>query len=157
MMRATGFLLGTVMMLAVFLFVFGDGIAPPPLPVPVSRAATTPPPPTAPAPVEDDSAGGLELDPQLWDESLDAYETDSRDDAMPDGTREASRYRVWSPFHSKWAAEGFAQRLSQATDVPVEVINEAPGNYQVIFSYRDDGERQAMVEQIETVTGLELE
>jgi hypothetical protein len=39
----------------------------------------------------------------------------------------------------------------------VEVVNESPGNYQVVFSYRDDGERQALVEHIETVTGLELE
>ncbi len=40
---------------------------------------------------------------------------------------------------------------------PMEVVNESPGNYQVVFSYRDDGERQALVERIETVTGLELE
>ncbi len=39
----------------------------------------------------------------------------------------------------------------------MEVVNEGPGNYQVVFSYRDDGERQAMVRQIEAVTGLELE
>ena len=111
-----------------------------PLQLPVSSAAAIAPPPTAPELAEDDSQDAASLD----------------DEELPDAI-EVSRYRVWSPFHSKWAAEGFAQRLSQATDVPVEVINEAPGNYQVIFSYRDDGERQAMVEQIETVTGLELE
>ena len=177
MMRATGFLLGAVLMLAVFLFVLGDGTPPSALQVPVSSAAVTPPPPTDPAPAGDDSGAvaslddedlpdvtgnGLELDPKSRDESLGAYKTGSpnvakTDDTMPDDTIKASRYRVWSPFHSKWAAEGFAQRLSRATDVPVEVVNEGPGNYQVVFSYRDDGERQAMVEQIETVTGLELE
>jgi hypothetical protein len=201
MIRATGFLLGALLMLAVFLFVLGDGIAPSPLPAPVNRAAETTPPTIVSVPAEDasgeavvdsvvhpvadvadpdearlpdiDNSGSgvagnaLELDPQSWDESLVAYETSPRnevmpndsmpDASMPDDTMKASRYRVWSPFHSKWAAEGFARRLSQATDVPVEVINEQPGNYQVVFSYRDDGERQAMVEQIETVTGLELE
>jgi len=30
-------------------------------------------------------------------------------------------------------------------------------SYQVVFSYRDDEERRLLVEQIETVTGLELE
>jgi len=196
MIRATGFLLGALLMLAVFLFVLGDGIAPSPLPVPVNHAAETTLPTTVSVPAEDASGeadvdsvvhpvadvadpdearlpdignngsgvagNALELDPQSWDESLVAYETSPRNevmpnDSMPDDSMKASRYRVWSPFHSKWAAEGFARRLSQATDVPVEVINEQPGNYQVVFSYRDDGERQAMVEQIETVTGLELE
>jgi len=68
-----------------------------------------------------------------------------------------SRYLVWSPFKSAWAAQGFARRLTLATDVPVEVRDEGSGNFQVVFSYRDDSERQAMVRQIETVTGLELE
>jgi len=190
MIRATGFLLGALLMLAVFLFVFGDGLAPSPLPLTVSHAVETEPLSSVPAaagnvsadivdggsyPVNDvagpgeesqleavdgvpDVAGsGLELDPQSLNESLVAYQTVSRNGAMSNDTMEASRYRVWTPFHSKWAAEGFAQRLSQATDVPVEVINEEPGIYQVVFSYRDDGERQAMVEKIETVTGLELE
>ena len=112
--------------------------------------------------VPDVAGNTLELDPQSWDESLVAYEKSPRnkavpDDGMPDDSMKASRYPVWTPFHSKWAAQGFAQRLTRATDVPVEVINEQPGNYQVVFSYRDDGERQAMVEKIETVTGLELE
>jgi len=94
----------------------------------------------------------LLLDPQRWNQSIEAHETTSHDDAAA-----VSRYRVWSPFHSEWAANGFARRLVLATDVPVEVVNESPGNYQVVFSYRDDGERQALVERIETVTGLELE
>ena len=140
MIRAAGFLLGAVLMSAVFLLVLGDGVATSPLQLPVSSAAAITPTPTDPELAEDDSEDIASLD----------------NEDLPD-TIEVSRYRVWSPFHSKWAAEGFAQRLSQATDVPVEVINEAPGNYQVVFSYRDDGERQALVEHIETITGLELE
>jgi hypothetical protein len=95
---------------------------------------------------------GLALDPQSWNQSMAAHETGERNDAMA-----VSRYRVWSPFRSEWAANGFARRLALATDVPMEVVNESPQNYQVVFSYRDDGERQALVEHIQTVTGLELE
>ena len=104
----------------------------------------------------------MEPDPQSADASPAAHAAVSRNEAvssdmLPADTSKASRYRVWSPFHSKWAAEGFAQHLSQATAVPVEVVNAGAGNYQVVFSYRDDGERQALVERIETITGLELE
>jgi hypothetical protein len=101
---------------------------------------------------QDAADSGLELDPQSWNQSMAAHETDDRNDAAA-----VSRYQVWSPFRSEWAANGFARRLALATDVPVEVVNESPGNYQVVFSYRDDRERQALVERIETVTGLELE
>jgi hypothetical protein len=214
MMRATGFFLGTVLMLAVFLFALSAGISPMPVKKVDSHETDLPegPAATAELPVEDgidsvtppavDTAGldeadplevtgsdpaataavpvehgvdsvvhmaadtasleeadppevagsGLELDPQSWNQSLAAFDTADRNDATA-----VSRYLVWSPFHSKWAAQGFARRLTVATDVPVEVVNEGPGNYQVVFSYRDDGERQAMVERIETVTGLELE
>ena len=178
MMRASGFLLGTVLVLAAFLLVLWDGTAPSPLPV--SRTAATPLP-AGPATAEEDGAhpladtagvdeknrpelasGRLEPGPQSADEPLAADAAVSRNeavssDSLPADTGKASRYRVWSPFHSKWAAEGFAQRLSQATAVPVEVVNAGAGNYQVVFSYRDDGERQALVERIETITGLELE
>lgn len=174
MMRATGFLLGTLLVLAIFLFVSGDGTAPSPLQAPVSRAAAVPPT-TEPAPAErvepsnaetaavdeesllEVTSSGLELDPQTWNASLAAYEAVSDNEAVAGDTTKTSRYRLWSPFRSEWAAQGFAQRLTLATDVPVEVVNEGPGNYQVVFSYRDELERQALVEHIETVTGLELE
>lgn len=179
MMRATGFLLGTLLMLALFLLALDAGMSPPLVQEVGSSAADTPthsgaPPATEAVPVENavDSAvppvaataspgaadspegngSGLELDPQLWNQSMADYATTDRIDATA-----VSRYLVWSPFRSKWAAEGFAQRLTVATEVPVEVVDAGPGNYQVVFSYRDDGERQAMVERIETVTGLELE
>jgi hypothetical protein len=66
-------------------------------------------------------------------------------------------YQFWSPFRSAWSARGFAQRLHSATQVPVEVIHAGPGNYQVAFSYRDESERLANIERIESVTGLQLE
>jgi hypothetical protein len=178
MTRAIGILVGTLLMLGVFLLALSAGHAPTLLGEVVHSEADTNPAHIELAPAEappvdnsvdspelpmTDTAGlvaesqpavkdnGFVLDPQLWNQSMEAHETSNRDDAA------VSRYRVWSPFRSEWAANGFARRLVLATDVPVEVVNESPGNYQVVFSYRDDGERQALVERIEAVTGLELE
>jgi hypothetical protein len=126
--------------------------------VPVEPAAERALPPLAPATaVDEDSqlevtAGGLALDPQSWNQSVASREAANRKDAT-----QVSRYQVWSPFRSEWAARGFARRLTLATDVPMDVVNEEPGNYQVVFSYRDDGERQTLIRHIKSVTGLELE
>jgi hypothetical protein len=196
MMRASGFFLGSLLMLGLFLLVLDAGISPTLVKEIVSHDAELHSAPAGPEevlvpiepvePKEPDAAGepaspephdvvsaalpvadtasldaadrpevngsGLELDPQLWNQSMAAYATADQND----GTA-TSRYLVWSPFRSKWAAEGFARRLTVATEVPVEVVDTGPGNYQVVFSYRDDDERQALVERIETVTGLELE
>lgn len=183
MMRTTGFLLGAVLMLGVFLLALSGGNSPTLVKEVVSSdidlaagptVADSGPVAADEVPVEDsidsevlavaDGAGldetlrqevkdsGLGLDPQSWNLSMDSYET-----ALRKESTEVSRYLVWSPFRSEWAAQGFARRLTLATDVPVEVHNEGPGNYQVVFNYRDDGERQAMVRQIEAITGLELE
>ena len=182
MMRTTGFLLGAVLMLGVFLLALSAGNSPTlvkevvssDIDLPAGPAADSGPVAADEVPVEDridsevlavaDSTSldetlrqevkdsGLGLDPQSWNLSMDSYET-----ALRKENTEVSRYLVWSPFKSEWAAQGFARRLTLATDVPVEVRNEGSGNFQVVFSYRDDSERQAMVRQIETVTGLELE
>ena len=178
MTRAIGILVGTLLMLGVFLLALSAGHSPTLLREVVNSEVETNHKDTELAsakevPVEDsvdrpelavtDTAAlvaesqpgvkddGFVLDAQLWNQSMEAQETPHRDDAA------VSRYRVWSPFRSEWAANGFARRLVLATEVPVEVVNESPGNYQVVFSYRDDGERQAMIEHIEAVTGLELE
>ena len=179
MTRAIGILVGTLLMLGVFLLALSAGQSPTLLREVVNSEADTNPAntelvPAKEAPVENsvdspelavtDTAAlvaesqpgakdnGFVLDPQLWNQSMGEHESTIHDDAAA-----VSRYRVWSPFRSEWAANGFARRLVLATEVPVEVVNESPGNYQVVFSYRDDGERQAMVERIESITGLELE
>jgi hypothetical protein len=94
----------------------------------------------------------LVLDPQAWNEAVAAGET-----APGNGGETLLHYTVWTSFRSEWAADGFARRLTRATDVPVEVVNEAPGDYRVVLRYRDEGEREDMLRQIEAVTGLELE
>jgi len=70
---------------------------------------------------------------------------------------ESGSFLFWSPFRSVWAAEGFARRLTSATQVPVEVVDAGPGEYRVAFSYQDDSERLARINRIETITGLKLE
>ena len=182
MMRTTGILVGTLLMLGIFLLVLSVSNSPTLLKEVVSRESVlsagtiteSGPGAVEEAPVEDsidtevpavidsavldevfmqdDKDRLLGLDPQSWNQSMGAYET-----ALLNDSTEVSRYLVWSPFKSEWAAQGFARRLTLATEVPVEVRHEGPENFQVVFSYRDDGERQAMIRQIETVTGLELE
>jgi len=182
MMRTTGFLVGVLLMLGIFLLALGASNSPTLVNEVVSRESALQAEPKVDngpemaqeVPVEDatehevpvaaDDTGHdetlqleatrsrLGLDPQSWNQSMGAYEL-----ALHKEPTTESRYLVWSPFKSAWAAQGFARRLTLATDVPVEVRDEGSGNFQVVFSYRDDSERQAMVRQIETVTGLELE
>lgn len=163
MTRTVGILVGTLLMLAVFLLALSASISPSsvqaPVPIPAEEVAIEKVVLPLAATSSQDEADWLDIDgndiaitPQSWNQSMVSYETAYR--AEP---AEVSRYLVWSPFRSEWAAKGFARRLTLATEVPVEVINEGPENYQVIFRYRDDDERQALVTQIENVTGLELE
>jgi len=179
MTRAIGMLVGALLMLAVFLLVLSTGNSPTlvkevvssevakPVQASGSAAAGDVPveptidsaalPVTGTASLAGESQPGVKdngfiLGPQSWNKSMTAHEMIGRDD-----TTAVSRYQVWSPFRSEWAAQGFARRLALATDVPMEVVSEASGSYQVVFNYRDDGERQTLVQHIETVTGLELE
>jgi len=66
-------------------------------------------------------------------------------------------YTFWSPFRSVWAAQGFARRLTAATQMPVEVVDGGPGNYRVGFSYQDEQQRRTRMDRITTITGLTLE
>ena len=176
-MRTAGIFLGSLLMLALFLLVLNSGYQPRPVKFVAGSESPiqtrTGGPPTSPEVRDvhgDDSVAApaaiaavvaaADPGPGLVDErqsgdtepgSVAADTAAEHDTAMP------SRYPVWTPFRSQWAAVGFARRLTLATDVPVEVINDAAGDYQVIFSYRDEGERQTMIRQIEAVTGLELE
>ncbi|MGB5259837.1 MAG: hypothetical protein WBO34_04865 [Gammaproteobacteria bacterium] len=63
----------------------------------------------------------------------------------------------WSPFRSEWAAKGFARRLTNATQIPIEIVEAGSGQYRVSFDYRDEVQRQEHVERIESITGLQLE
>ena len=186
MMRAVGFLLGSLLMLALFLWVLNAGYQPRPLVVAAdnetpSENGTGGPPaspvvdaldddgvaaPTATVAVAAVADPGPDLmdgrglgdtqapqfiDPPVSDQAPVSGDTGAAHDTVP-----LSRYPVWTPFRSQWAAAGFARRLTRATDVPIEVVNGAAGDYQVVFSYRDEGQRETLIRQIEAVTGLEL-
>jgi len=98
--------------------------------------------------------------PDQEEHRLDAHDAhamaETVDFDLPDNG-DAGTYLFWSPFRSEWAARGFADRLTSATQVPVEVINAGPGEYRAAFSYQDETERLARIERIETITGLKLE
>ena len=179
MRRTTGFLFGCLLMLAVFALVLTDsgpsrGLQSPqadaprvaetvaaPSAEPVAQAientrsddetdAGETPAPLMTAPVP--GARHLDLNPQTWNQATEHYAATERGEVAG-----LSRQALWSPFRSQWAAQGFARRLALATEVPVEVVNESPGVYQVVFRYRDDAERRSQLHRIESITGLELE
>jgi len=159
MTRGIGMLVGALLMLAIFLLALSAGLSPSLVQAPVEAVAIEPVVLPLAETSSPDEADWLDIDgndiaitPQSWNQSMASYETAYRTEAT-----EVSRYLVWSPFRSEWAAKGFARRLTLATEVPMEVINEGPENFQVVFGYRDEDERQALVTQIENVTGLELE
>lgn len=62
---------------------------------------------------------------------------------------------VWVPFRSQMSAQGFAKRLTGKLDRPFTVNREGPGRYQVTFSYDDELERLAVLDQVQSVTGQE--
>lgn len=63
---------------------------------------------------------------------------------------------VWVPFHSRLSARGFADRLSASLDHPFRVERQGPGRYQVVFSYADEPQRQALLAGAAQATGLPL-
>ena len=73
-------------------------------------------------------------------------------------THDTARTHIfWSPFRSEWAARGFARRLTNATQIPIEIVEAGSSQYRVSFDYRDEAQRQEHVERIESITGLQLE
>ena len=185
MMRTAGILLGSLLMLALFIQLLNPGSAPGPvasgtdteIPVQVASHVSADPAelpaghgevvtgvPAAGTTGSDPEDGpgeeagpvtgnsGLMLDAQAWNEAIRASET-----APVADSADLSGYPVWTAFRSQWAADGFARRLTRATDVPVAVVHEAPGDYRVGVRYRHEDERLAMIRQSEAVTGRELE
>jgi hypothetical protein len=108
-----------------------------------------------PAEVTADTLQGVTAtatDPYSLPQDMHGIETVVTEDHLAD-----SQYVFWTAFRSRWAAEGFAGRLTRVTEVPVEVVDTGSGTYRVGFSYRHEAERLVRVERIETVTGFELE
>ncbi|HEY5647359.1 MAG TPA: hypothetical protein VIS76_15520, partial [Pseudomonadales bacterium] len=60
---------------------------------------------------------------------------------------------VWTPFHSRMSAEGFAARLSRALDHDFRVERQAAGSYQVVFDVSSPDERDILLSGIAEITG----
>ncbi|MDZ7668168.1 MAG: hypothetical protein U5Q16_01670 [Gammaproteobacteria bacterium] len=75
---------------------------------------------------------------------------------QPQAVTETRSQVVWVPFHSEMSANGFAQRLSAALDHRFDVERRGPGRYEVVFDYRDEPERDAVLSEAAQVTGLPL-
>lgn len=184
MMRAVGFLAGVCLTVAAFLLVVRTGdnhpadtrteIPAPPAQDERSRmiAAVTEPVDIEPATIgaaeaipAPQAAGSADAEVQRSGNEFTPEPAPQRDTqpttpavAVPrEADSEAGSFLFWSPFRSAWAAEGFARRLTSATQVPVEVVDAGHGEYRVAFRYRDDAERQTRISRIETITGLQLE
>lgn len=90
-------------------------------------------------------------------ETLQTQHTAAMTVPATSGADDTRTHLFWSPFRSQWAAEGFARRLTNSTQIPIEVINAGAGKYRVAFAYQDESERLAHIERIESITGLQLE
>lgn len=186
LMRGLGFLLGVSLTVALFLLLVKDvdrPIAVPPVAtetngdtadpsVAFAPAVASPTPASESLPEEDtDEIPGEDREAAAASTAENAlpqppvqprkpwFERSSAATPPPDLPQPpvAARYLFWSPFHSEWAARGFAARLTSATAVPVEVVEEGQGKYRVGFDYRDEAQRQERIARIQTITGLELE
>ena len=65
-------------------------------------------------------------------------------------------HSFWQPFTSEVSARGFAARLEQLTGLDFQVRRAGVGEYEVMFAHLDDNQRQAHLDRIQTVTGLNL-
>jgi hypothetical protein len=65
-------------------------------------------------------------------------------------------HSFWQPFTSEMSARGFAARLEQLTGLDFQVRRAGVGEYEVAFAHLDDNQRQAHLDRIQAVTGLNL-
>jgi hypothetical protein len=75
-------------------------------------------------------------------------------DPLP-GSASETIQQVWVPFRSQTSAEGFARRLSSATEHPFGIDRRGPGRYQVFFAYADEDERRRLLEQVRPLIGTD--
>lgn len=64
---------------------------------------------------------------------------------------------LWTAFHSELSARGFASRLEHLTGREYRVRRASPWSYQVEVAYKDEEQRDALIEEIQQRTGLVLQ
>ncbi len=62
----------------------------------------------------------------------------------------------WNHFRSEFSANGFAERLAQATGLDFRVLRVGSGRYEVAFAYLNERERQSRLDRIAAATGLQM-
>jgi len=63
---------------------------------------------------------------------------------------------VWQAFRSELSAKGFAGQLRRLTGQEYRVRRASPWTYQVELAYADEGQRDAVLREIQAKTGLGL-
>ena len=177
MLRGAGFILG-VLLVAIFIFVLSDKGR---LTIqPIIALAQSPPNgtgiPSARRPpgsveINDESVVPDEAPPQPGEVKDDlshlekSKHPDARKEDQSTAPSEATdlsqstqprQIRIWSPFQSMRAAQGFADRLASVADVTVDIQQTGSRGFQVMLLYRSEPERLASIERIERLTGLKI-
>lgn len=63
---------------------------------------------------------------------------------------------IWTAFHSELSARGFADRLEHLTGREYRVSRTSPWSYQVEVAYADEAQREVLLLEIQSRTGLTL-
>ncbi|HSG88308.1 MAG TPA: hypothetical protein VLA56_03795 [Pseudomonadales bacterium] len=138
--------------------------APPPAPVasspePVADDGAWPEPAVLPQAFDEDYAwwSAAQTAPAAGASSPPASAVDDGFEARAeaDATAPSDVASVWIPFHSERSATGFADRLSRALEHPFSVRRQGPGAYEVVFPFDDASQRDALLTQVATLTGLQ--
>ena len=86
-----------------------------------------------------------------------AYLTSTSSAGATDSMTEESNWEpVWWAFRSEISANGFADYLKHLTGREYRVRRTSPWSYQVELSYVDEGQRDAVLREIQSKTGLGL-
>ena len=153
MFRLAGFLVGSMVAVALFLFVLGaphlsgpEVIEPAPVEMPEPIAAVPTPEPVPepePEPISESIPEPIpEPPPEL---------PASEPEPLP-----VQWHAFWSPFGSRIAANGFVSRFESVTGFDYRVVKVDNGVFEVAFAYTDESERDEMLSTIAAATGLEL-
>jgi hypothetical protein len=74
----------------------------------------------------------------------------------PAPENEDNWFAFWSPFRSELAAAGFIGELQRTTGLDYRVVKLKPGVYEVAFAYSDESDIQGKLSRISAATGLDL-
>ena len=121
-----------------------------------TEAKSPPPPRPAPQPIERGSPptqAKLEQEPPRSNPQAE-QPAEPVPAKLPVPPPQPRWHVFWRPFRSEFSANGFAERLQQATGMDFRVTRAGPGRYEVAFAYLDEEQRRSRLTQISAATGL---